>query len=128
MRRNARAVAILLLGVSFTVGALTGMALEEALGIDWFEFLDEEARGSEDRLLADLNLSAEQQERVERILERQEDRLEAYWKRQLPEIQQITGESHGEIRAVLTPEQRAVFDRRAAGAKLGTRVPESAQD
>lgn len=126
MKRSARLVAVLLLGVSFVAGGLAGMVLEEALGLDWFEFLDEDVRRGEGRLLADLRLSAEQQERVERILKRQEDRLESYWHQRLPEIRQITGEAHTEIRAILTPEQRATFDQRAAA--LGTRVPGLAED
>ena len=37
MKLGRRAVAVFLLSVAFLMGGLTGMALEEALGIDWFE-------------------------------------------------------------------------------------------
>lgn len=116
--RRPRAVATLLLALTFVSGGMAGMALEEALGLDWFDFLDEDAR-PDDRLLDGIGLSGAQREQVDRILERQEDRLEAYWDARLPEMQAIAAGSYDEIRAVLTPPQRAVFDRRvrARGAR-----------
>ncbi len=116
--RRPRAVAALLLALTFATGGLAGMALEEAAGLDWFDFLDEDAR-RDDRLLEGIGLSGPQREQVERILERQEDRLEEYWNARLPEMQAVAAGSYDEIRAVLTPEQRAVFDRRveARGAR-----------
>lgn len=112
MRQRARAVGILLLAATFTVGGLGGMALEEALGLDWFDFLDEDAQPAEEQLLAGLSLTGAQKERIDDILDRREDRLEDYWERQLPDIQSIMTESYGEMRQVLTPEQRPAFDRR----------------
>ncbi len=74
--RQPKLVAALLLALTFAVGGLAGMALEEALGIDWFEFLDEDHDESEDQLLVGLNLTRDQRNQAERILEREEDRLE----------------------------------------------------
>jgi hypothetical protein len=112
MRQRARAVGILLLAATFTVGGLGGMALEEALGLDWFDFLDEDAQPAEEQLLAGLSLSAEQKGRIDGILDRREDRLEDYWEQRLPDIQSIMSDSYGEMRRVLTPEQQPAFDRR----------------
>jgi Spy/CpxP family protein refolding chaperone len=126
MNGRARAVAAMLLLTVFAVGALSGMALEEALGIDWFEFLDEDTDEAEDSLLVGLDLSREQRGRAEEILERQEERLEEYWQGRVPEIQGILQESYAEIGAVLTPEQRAVFDERVRN--LRGRVPVEARD
>lgn len=126
MRQRAKVVAGLLLALTFMVGGLTGMALEEALGIDWFEFLDEDSDEAEDRLLAGLDLSPEQRAQAEEILERQENRLENYWESRLPEIQAILRQSYAELRAILTPEQQAAFDRRVR--ELGGRVPEEIRD
>ncbi|HEX2191531.1 MAG TPA: hypothetical protein VHG51_21645 [Longimicrobiaceae bacterium] len=109
--RRTHAVAALLLALTFAAGGLAGMALEEALGLDWFDFLDEDVR-RDDRLLAGMGLSAEQRREVERILDRQEDRLEAYWAARFPEMEAIVAGSYDEVRAVLTPGQREVFDRR----------------
>ena len=126
MNGRARGIAALLLLTVFSVGALSGMALEEALGIDWFEFLDEDTDEAEDSLLVGLELSREQRARAEEILERQEDRLEAYWEGRVPEIQGILQASYAEIRALLTPAQQGVFDRRVQ--ELRGRVPEEARD
>lgn len=126
MRNRTKLVAALLLGLSFGVGGLTGMALEEALGIDWFEFLDEDYEQDDDLLLEGLDLSAEQRDRAEEILDREEDRLEDYWERRLPEIQGILHQTYAEIRATLTPEQQAVFDRRVQ--ELDGRIPEEIRD
>ncbi len=112
MRTRARAVGILLLAATFSVGALGGMAVEEAMGLDWFDFLDEDASPSEDRLFAGMDLSDEQRARIEQIRDRREDRLEAYWTSRLSDIQRIVDQSYGEMRAVLPPERHAEFVRR----------------
>ncbi|HYH82872.1 MAG TPA: hypothetical protein VEX86_23970 [Longimicrobium sp.] len=120
MSRRTRSVAALLLGLAFAVGGVAGMAAEEALGLDWFDFLDEDAP-PEPRLFAGMRLTAEQEGRIDEILERRDDRLEAYWEARLPEIGAIMAGSYGEIRAVLTPEQAQAFDRRVR--ELRDRVP-----
>jgi Spy/CpxP family protein refolding chaperone len=121
--KRATQVAILMLSLSFTVGALAGMAVEEATGIDWFEFLDKtnDDDDSSSELTAGLNLSSEQRTQVHRIVERQEDELEDYWKGRMPEIQGILSKTYAEIRSLLTAEQQQVFDRRVR--ELNGRVP-----
>jgi Spy/CpxP family protein refolding chaperone len=122
VRNRARAVGILLLAATFTVGGMAGMAVEEAMGLDWFDFLDEDAAPSEDRLFAGMELTAAQRARIDEIRERREDRLEAYWASRLPDIQRIVDESYGEMRAVLPPERHADFDRRVRGLRARTPV------
>lgn len=112
MRQRARAVGMLLLAASFGVGGLVGMAAEEALGLDWFDFLDEDAQPAEEHLFTGVALTAEQERRIDAIQARREERLESYWESRLPDIQRIMGDSYGEMRAVLTPEQQPLFDRR----------------
>lgn len=102
------------------------MALEEALGIDWFEFLDEDHDESEDQLLVGLNLTRDQRNQAERILEREEDRLEEYWESRIPEIQGILRQTYADIRAILNAEQQESFDRRVDA--LGGRVPAEIRD
>jgi Spy/CpxP family protein refolding chaperone len=97
------------------------MAVEEAMGLDWFDFLDEDATPSEDRLFAGIELTAEQRARIDAIRERREDRLEAYWDSRLPEIQRVVDHSYDEMRAVLAPDARAEFDRRVR--ELRARAP-----
>lgn len=120
MSRWTRSVAALLLALTFAVGGLAGMAVEEAAGLDWFDFLDEDAP-AEARLFAGMGLTGEQRERIEEILERRDDRLEAYWEARLPEIGGIMAASYGEMRSVLTPGQTAAFDERVR--ELRGRVP-----
>ncbi len=117
MRPRARAVGILLLAASFAVGGLAGMAAEEALGLDWFDFLDEDAVPADERLFSGMGLTAAQQRRIDAIRERREERLEAYWEGRLPDIVRIMDGSYGEMRQVLTPEQQPAFDRRVAGLR-----------
>ncbi len=112
MKQRARAIGALLLAASFAVGGLAGMAAEEALGLDWFDFLDEDAAPAEDRLFTGVPLTDAQQRQIRDIRERREDRLEGYWESRLPDIQRIMDDSYGEMRQVLTPEQQPAFDRR----------------
>jgi Spy/CpxP family protein refolding chaperone len=96
----------------FGVGGLTGMALEEGLGLDWFDFLDEDNEEVDDQILSGLQLSEEQRARIDGIREAQEERLEDYWETRIPDMRAIVGLSYEEIRAVLTPGQRETFDQR----------------
>jgi hypothetical protein len=112
VRQRTRAVGALLLVASFAVGGLSGMAAEEALGLDWFDFLDEDAAPGEDRLFSGVGLTDAQQRQIEKIRERREERLEGYWEGRLPDLQRIMDESHGEMRRVLVPAQQPAFDRR----------------
>lgn len=125
---RTRGLAVLLLSLTFAVGGLAGMALEEATGIDWFEFLDEDNDNAGDsaRLMAGIDLTANQKSKIDEILDTQEDRLENYWEARMPEIRTIVAGSYTEIRALLTPEQQSVFDRRVKD--LDGRIPEEFKD
>lgn len=124
---NRRGVwwATLMLLLTFIMGGLAGMAMEEAFGIDWFEFLDEDHDES-DRLLTDLGLTPDQEREADRILERQEDQLEDYWDSRVPEIRRILDDGYGEIRGLLTPEQVPHFERRLR--ELGGKIPAEIRD
>jgi hypothetical protein len=126
MIRRARFTAGLLLLLTFVIGGLTGMAVEEAVGLDWFDFLDEDHDEASVRLLSGLELSTEQRWRIEHVLSREEDRLEAYWESRLPEIQGILRESNAEIRLILTPAQQQIFDQRVRA--LHGNVPAELRD
>lgn len=123
--KRAGGVAVLLLLVTFGVGALAGMAVEEAAGIDWFDFLDRDEQ-EDVRLLDGLSVTADQRAAIERILERQDDSLEEYWEARMPEIQGILAGSYNEIRALLSPAQRERFDQRVQD--LDGRVPVEFRD
>jgi len=112
VKHRARTIGALLLAASFAVGGLAGMAAEEALGLDWFDFLDEDAAPAEDRLFNGVSLTDAQERQIRDIRERREDRLEGFWESRLPDIQRIMDDSYGEMRQVLTPEQQPAFDQR----------------
>ena len=126
MTRRSRTVAAGLLLLVFVIGGLSGMAIEEASGIDWFEFLDEDRDRSGENLLAGLGLTDTQEDQAERLLDAQEDSLEAYWEQRLPEINLIIASSYAKIRMLLTPEQQAIFDNRIR--KLPRELPDVTPD
>ena len=123
--KRAGGVAVLLLLVTFGVGAMAGMAIEEAAGIDWFDFLDRDEQ-EDVRLLDGMSLTADQRGAIERILDRQDDSLEQYWEARMPEIHGILAGSYDEIRALLSPAQRERFDQRVQD--LDGRVPVEFRD
>jgi Spy/CpxP family protein refolding chaperone len=126
MKRAGR-VAALMLVLTFTVGSLAGMAIEEAVGIDWFEFLDDDDdNDGNPRLTAGLGLTSDQTRQIDAIVDRQEDQLEDYWESRMPEIQAILDKNYAEIRALLTPSQQALFDRRVR--ELDGQIPEEFRD
>lgn len=125
MRRRGQLVAGLILLVTFSVGALAGMAAEEGFGLDWFDFFEVTGDRS-DRVLAGLKLSPDQLTRAEAILEHQEDRLEDYWEERLPEIRRLLDESYAKIRPLLTPAQQTVFDDHVR--HLDGRIPSELRD
>jgi Spy/CpxP family protein refolding chaperone len=121
VKPGPRATGVLLLACSFLIGGLAGMAAEEALGLDWFDFLDEDATPADRRLFEELSLTPDQERRMEEIVERRDDRLEDYWDARLPEIRAIMDRSHAEMRGVLRAEQQPAFDRRVA--EIGRSLP-----
>ena len=123
--KRGKGLAVALLAVTFAVGGLAGMALEEATGIDWFEFLDDENDDGTE-LMTGITLTDEQRERIDDIIDRQEDELESYWEARMPEIRTVLDGTYGEIRALLDPSQHAEFDKRVAS--LGGRIPVEFRD
>ena len=116
MRERSRALAFSMLLLTFIVGALAGMVIEEGLGLDWFDFLDEDRAGEvvsgDERFLLQMDLTTSQREQVTRIFARQDEQLEEYWRRHLPAIRAIVAETDAQIGAALTPAQRAVYQER----------------
>lgn len=135
MSGAARRTAVLVLLAVFLAGGAAGWMLEEVVEeIPWpdrhgegrtpdrpdeDEPFDDDA---EEDLLESLGLSRAQLDSVDHLLDRREDRLEAYWQSRLPDLQALVDSSRQEIRALLTPEQRAAYDR-WLGAKPGPNQP-----
>ena len=133
----ARRTAVLVLLAVFLVGGAVGWVAEEvADDIHWPGRHDHDRDKTPDRpdpdepfddddeedMLEKLGLSRVQDDSVDQLLDAREDRLENYWKSRLPDLQVIVDSSRQEIRAVLTPEQRAAYDR-WLGAPSGPNRP-----
>ncbi len=123
--KRGKGMAVFLLAVTFGIGGLAGMALEESTGIDWFEFLDDDNDDGAE-LMTGINLTADQREKIDDIIDRQEDELEDYWEARMPEIRGVLDGTYGEIRALLDPSQQALFDKRVA--TLSGRIPVEFRD
>jgi Spy/CpxP family protein refolding chaperone len=82
---------------------------------------DDDDDFSEEDLLDDLKPSREQRAAIERVFESREDRLESYWETRLPELETLIDSSRDEIRAILTPEQRAIYDRQLTRLRSDSR-------
>ena len=63
------------------------------------------------RLGRHLDLTATQKARIEQILERRRTRMNQLWSSVRPHIHEELEQTNAEISAVLTPEQRAKFER-----------------
>jgi Spy/CpxP family protein refolding chaperone len=67
-----------------------------------------------------LDLSTEQRAQVDGILERRRRQMDVLWQEARPAMRALVDSTEAEIRVVLTPDQRAQFDRmREEGRKLG---------
>ena len=124
MSAKTRRTAVLVLLAVFLVGGVAGWVLEEvAEDVNWPTLRDDRpgAPGdgvddpldddAEEDFLETLGLSREQLASVDRLLDEREDRLEAYWRTRLPEIQSVMDSTRAGIRNLLTPDQRAAYDR-----------------
>ena len=121
--RRRALIALLLV---FAAGLAGGALLEDLVDeIDRPLFAaadhDDEDDFSEERLLRSLDLTGEQRSRVERAFAAREDRMETYWEGRLPELESMIDSSREDIRAILTPEQRAVYDSQLRRLRLQPR-------
>jgi Spy/CpxP family protein refolding chaperone len=64
----------------------------------------------QERLKKELDLTADQTNRIDRIFHESKARIEILWGLIGPEVQKERQEVHDNIRAILTPEQREKFE------------------
>lgn len=117
--------AILALIMVFAAG-IAGGALVEDIADDIerpFAEADDDDGGeeSEETILANLSLTPEQRTGIERAFEAREDRLERYWDAQLPSLDAVIDSSREEVRSLLTPEQRTIYDSQVTRLQLYSR-------
>lgn len=63
-----------------------------------------------ERLDREVNLTADQRERIERVIREGQERNRQFWDRVSPELRKEVAEARRQIQAVLLPEQRARFE------------------
>lgn len=121
---SPRAFAAALLAVAFLTGVLGGVVFDRWVLLPprmqaWrgaMERMHDRGHGERlpgfqgrfgQKLLDELDLSADQRERAESLLAQQHRRSRAIMDRARPELRAIAESTHAELRAILTPEQMA---------------------
>jgi Spy/CpxP family protein refolding chaperone len=61
-----------------------------------------------------LDPTSEQRTRIDAVIERRKQQMDAFWKQNGPRYQMILDSARVEFRNVLTPEQLAIYDQRRA--------------
>ncbi|NIR44328.1 MAG: hypothetical protein GWN99_00200 [Gemmatimonadetes bacterium] len=112
-----RAQGIVLLLVMFVVGVLAGVALERVRiarnapsGARPFGMGQPWAEGHLPMMFRELDLTADQRERIATILLQSRPRTERILQEMLPRLRAVTDSVRDEVRAVLTVEQAARLD------------------
>jgi len=103
------------LGLVLVVGGLGGAAIDRALAKDRRPERDECERfrpPQRHRPYEDLGLTEDQEAQIDAALEKRKDQLDEFWKANGPRMDSIVSATRGELRDILTPEQRAEADRR----------------
>jgi Spy/CpxP family protein refolding chaperone len=103
--RRARITGIIMLAVIFAVGALSGAATMRVVNGEDAPKLKRVQPEPRPNLLDRLDLTPEQRQEAEQILERRRAEMEAFWEEHRPALRAITDSARAELRAILTPEQ-----------------------
>ncbi len=120
---SRRMVGLGLLLAVFVAGILAGAA------IDRFIASPDHGRRAERRdddrrryVIDQVDLTAEQRQEIDAILDRRATRMRALWQEASPRLDAITDSARVEIMDVLTPEQRAEYTRRLQAREAAARA------
>jgi Spy/CpxP family protein refolding chaperone len=115
--RSTRFVGLVLLMAAFVVGAIGGAAFERTLGArepgstEPCSTMSNPLQKKPGSMAIDrIQLTAEQREQIDRILDRRRTETDSVWRAQKPRLRAIVDSTRAEIQALLTPEQRAEYD------------------
>jgi Spy/CpxP family protein refolding chaperone len=117
--RRARLLGAALLAATLVAGGLTGAAIDRAvvrhaLAAPGGGPCRDARRRPGLGFLEPLHLTAAQRDSVKAILEHRRGQMDAFWAEAGPRLRAVVDATETEIRSVLTPEQRATFDRMRA--------------
>lgn len=117
-----------ILAVAFVAGALSGAAVDRVLTADEPDRVerdrDRERNGNGDRgryIIDRVEMAEEQRGEIDQILEQRTERMRAVWREVEPRLDAITDSARTEIMQVLTPEQRAEYERMLEERRKGRR-------
>lgn len=105
-----------LLGITFLAGALAGAAIDRVVGDEAPPAEARQERRDDDGrrrsyLIDRVEMSDAQRASIDSILELRAQRMRAVWREVEPQLDAISDSARAEIMAVLTPEQRAEYDK-----------------
>jgi Spy/CpxP family protein refolding chaperone len=104
-----RLLGFALIAVTFLVGGMAGAAFDRVLTTDAKGEAPAEGRA---HVIDQVAMTPEQRAAIDAILERRSERMQTAWAEISPRLEAITDSARAEIMAVLTPEQRAEYERR----------------
>ncbi len=118
---RARALGLALLATIFAAGALAGAAFErvsDRAPAATAAPTDSACEARRKGLIVDqVSPTPEQRTRIDAILERRRGQMDAFWEGEGRRLRGIVDSTRNEIREVLTPQQRAEYDRLVAEAR-----------
>lgn len=111
-----RLVGVGVLAVTFIAGALAGAAVDRVLTAGEPEPVEREKERDGDRsrsyVIDRVEMSEEQRAEIDEILEERAERMRSVWQEAEPRLRAVTDSARAEIMDVLTPEQRAEYERK----------------
>lgn len=115
---RTRMVGFGLLVATFLVGALSGAAVDRVLSADEPPDRTTERRDGDDDdrrrsyVIDAVDMAPEQRAAIDAILKERSKRMRSVWREAEPRLDAITDSARSEIMQVLTPEQRAEYERK----------------
>lgn len=128
-RSRTRIAGFGLLVATFLVGALSGAAVDRVLSADEPDARTRAERADGDRrsyVIDRIEMAPEQRASIDAILARRSERMRAVWQEAEPRLDAITDSARTEIMQVLTPEQRAEYERKLQSRRSRRQDGESA--
>jgi Spy/CpxP family protein refolding chaperone len=104
-----RLLGFALIAATFLAGGMAGAAFDRVITTDTKGGAPAEGRG---HVIDQVEMTPEQRATIDAILERRSERMQSAWAEISPRLEAITDSARAEIMEVLTPGQRAEYERR----------------